>query len=344
MDSNEERTSSNDKDGNSIVTGQSSSTKLCGANIMDLLAFADTVEGILPKNNPITNCIKPNYDDHESLHSDWSSDEGDESTLITSNTESNSLITKHTLDLSMDNTFDDRACNSLTDHTPNQTLDSVDEHPFDEGIEVELATDSTSSPSEKSGVKEFLGDIAVTIKEDSYKNPSEDLNITATTLNTTLDSNTSLEFSPWLDEEAREEDQKPAALLSSPSMETNDSTHGSKTSGSTNEEGILVDKAVNITVVTEDSHGVATTQDIVEMIGTDINKEKNGHEDAKALQSSKLEDKEHLVKDMTEMDVGEKKKGKWKKPLKKAIGSLGVASKKKGFVGSKGSDYDDESC
>ena len=75
--------SSNEEEGS--IAPRESSSGVCGANAMDLSAFVNTVDDILP------NCLKSKYD----VDSDWSTGEGDGSTLNTFNTASNSFTTGH---------------------------------------------------------------------------------------------------------------------------------------------------------------------------------------------------------------------------------------------------------
>lgn len=60
-----------------------------------------------------------------------------------------------TFDRSFDDTFDNRALGSSFDHTLNQTLDSVPEYSCNDGVEVQLATNSPPSHVEDLISKNF---------------------------------------------------------------------------------------------------------------------------------------------------------------------------------------------
>ncbi len=354
MDANEEMSSNEEEDN---IPPLEASSGVCGANAMDLSAFVDSVDDILP------NCIKSKYD----VDSDWSTDEGDESTLNTFNTASNSFTTGHTYDSSFDDTFDDRTFGSSFVHTLNHTLDSVPENPCDDGLEVQLAADSPASHVEKPDFEELFGDIAVTMG---------DVNTAVTTINTTLDSKASLKFSPWLSEETMLQNPKPTAstasvsasaslpFSSSSSVDTNDYTRISQISGIIKEGDKIhssdKNKASKTSEIAEEGgrtvycHRVTVTQGNVEVLASEAKKEvaKTGN-NMKTLQSvdndkqEKFEPdelvtreaKEQIVTVMAETEIGEKKKGVWKKSVKGAIDSLRI-TKKKGYVRSNGEDFE----
>ena len=356
MNANEEM-SSNEEEG--TIPSLESSSGVCGANTMDLSAFVDTVDGILPK------CLKSKYD----FDSDWSTDEGDESTFNTFNTASNSFTTGHTFDRSFDDTFDDRTFGSSFVHTlnqtlDNQTLDSVPEYPCDDGVEVQLAADSRASHVEKPDFEELLGDIAVNMHENVLKSRLEDVNITTTTMNTTLDSKSSLKFSPWLGEETTRQNPKPPAAAaatlpssSGSSIDTNDCTYISKTSGIINKEERIYssdkDKAFKISEVAEEGgrtvycRKITATQGSVEVLASDakeeVTKTGNRMQTLQCVDNDKREKSEpdELVtreaKEQLVTEIGGKKTGVWKTSVKGAIDSLRI-TKKKGYVRSNSED------
>lgn len=64
-------------------------SSMCSVNVLDVLAFADTVEAIIP-NNSVTKCLKAKYEDACFCL------EGDESTLNTFDTPDNSFCSLNT--------------------------------------------------------------------------------------------------------------------------------------------------------------------------------------------------------------------------------------------------------
>ncbi len=76
-DTSEKDTSKKDK-------SQRERSSMCTVNVLDVLAFADTVEQIIP-NNSVTKCLKAKYEDACFCM------EGDESTLNTFDTPDNSF-------------------------------------------------------------------------------------------------------------------------------------------------------------------------------------------------------------------------------------------------------------
>ena len=222
------------------------------ADSIDLLAFADTVEGILP-NNQITKYIKSKLDDH-TLRSD---EIGDENTINTLNTTDNSINTLN-----------------FTRNMQDQSLDSDDEleYQYDEEIEVMIAEDPLPYHIEKPEFEELLDDLSIDSFKDEDEVSSEGLNtetatINTTSIDTTPDVKASLKFVSWLGWGAEEYKNSLAASpsLQSSSIDNDDNTHFSKSSEFTKEGEKSIsserDTSSKISGATEEGDGKTTITD-----------------------------------------------------------------------------------
>uniref|UniRef100_A0A7S0Y8P0 Uncharacterized protein n=1 Tax=Pseudo-nitzschia delicatissima TaxID=44447 RepID=A0A7S0Y8P0_9STRA len=185
-------------------------------------------------------------------------------------------------------------------------------------------------------------------------------------MNTTLDSKSSLKFSPWLGEETTRQNPKPAAVAaaatlpssSGSSIDTN-STYISKTSGIINKEERIYssdkDKASKISEVAEEGgrtvycRKITATQGSVEVLASDakdeVTKTGNRMQTLLCVDNDKREKSEpdELVtreaKEQLVTEIGGKKTGVWKTSVKGAIDSLRI-TKKKGYVRSNSEDQE----
>ena len=180
---------------------QLSSFPFCGADAVDVLACADTVEDILP-NNHVTRYLKSKFET-DSTRDD---EENDESTLNTLNTTMNTTTT------GLNSTPDRAKDKDDDDDDDNRTVEMA--YPDDEGIETCLFSDEDdgnqeTSTSEKPEYLELLSDLHL---DSSPAEPDDNNQKTTTTtkgidgdeqdptmMETSMESGVmSLRFSPWL--------------------------------------------------------------------------------------------------------------------------------------------------
>ena len=211
---------------------QLSSFPFCGANAVDALAFADTVEDILP-NNHVTRYLKSKFET-DSTRDD---EENDESTLNTLNTTMNTTTT------GLHSTSDRTKEEENDDDDDNRTVEMA--YPDDEGIEtclfseegIDSVVDGNKETSEQQPeYPELLSDLHL---DSSPSQPDGNNQKTSTTttkgidgdeqdptmMETSMESGVmSLRFSPWLgggeghEEPPKESPKEPIANDSVPTI------------------------------------------------------------------------------------------------------------------------------
>jgi len=327
-------------------------------NPIDVLACADTVEDIIPKNK-MSRYLKTKYET-DSYQCDTYEDE---STLNTLNTTGDTI--DQTVDQTIDQTVDqtvDQTIDQSIDPTIDQMIDQPIEHslddslgkildlPFDESLDqaIETLRSDVDGTVEISAVASLA---ATDCRENSslllkpvYSSPlrkfnielngsgSEDLDTTVnTTVNTTMESATSLKFAPWIGEDGKREkkhrDPSPAppSPSRSNSSDNDDATKISKisehTSGASKEGG-----------ETTCSNNSGATSQSIEVIGRSIKKEEKKKKKKKFRARISSKGKTNKEKEMSEQTMKDKREGRWEemKAILQATADIENSGKKKG--------------
>jgi hypothetical protein len=302
----------------------------------------------------------------------------DGSTLITLNTIGNTLNTLNMTGNTVDRSeYEGETVDQTTEIPYDEACDQGIEVEIAK-VPSNLDWQEDSYVVPKPEFPEILGDLVVKTSKSfdpqSDSSPSRDVNRSrtegaiglGTTINaSTLDPATNLKFAPWLGEDAvqhQHESRGPPPIPSpSPSSDYDDATDlVSKTSGTTKTSRTTKEADTSFL-----SKNTTATEKSVEVIGRGIkvepkkkpfkigsisNRKKDSEEDdkfAKGGREHRWEEMKVILQATAEahaIEKGGKKKGKWKKAMKGAMGSLRIKKKKPGTRTKEVKAMDEESC